>query len=153
MPSDPNFDMQLSTNSAGATVLTPTGTISESTDLVPPERVGTAIVVDGSRVERINSMGVRNWLAFMKALERFGVPIMAVRLSPALVIQASMISTFLGSARVESFLAPYFCPDCEHTEDRPFGVTDDLPEAIPCPKCGSEMEFDSERDAYLAFRD
>jgi rubredoxin len=64
-----------------------------------------------------------------------------------------MISIFLGNARIESFLSPWFCPRCENTLEQVHGFGDDIPRSIRCPKCGDHMELDWDRDAYLAFRE
>lgn len=149
--SDPEFQMAVQAGPAG-TELSLRGTISERTTLEVPDHLGAHVIVDGSGVERINSMGVRAWIQFFDRLTALGVPVTVRRLSPALVIQASMISSFLGRAQVESFMAPYYCPGCDHSLEQQFGVQDPVPDHLACPKCGAAMELDSEKDAYLAFR-
>lgn len=148
---DPDFRMEVRTGPA-VTELVLRGTISERTELALPEQIGAQVVVDASGVERINSMGVRTWISFIDRLTALGVPVTVRRLSPVLVIQASMISAFLGRAQIESFLAPYYCPGCDGSFEQPFGISDPVPDALACPKCGAAMELDADRDAYLAFR-
>lgn len=149
--SDPDFRMSVRP-SAEATEVILQGSITERTTLAIPEQLGRHVVVDGGGVERINSMGVRAWILFFERLTSLGLPVTVRRLSPALVLQASMISSFLGNSQVESFLAPYACPSCDHALDQEFGIGEPVPDALRCPKCAGEMEFDSEKDAYLAFR-
>lgn len=139
-------------DAADGTNIVVTGNINERSQLVVPEIVGAQIRIDTSGVTRINSLGVANWIRYMAKLADLGVPVIISRLSVAFVSQAGMISNFLGNAKVEKFLAPYFCPDCDHSVEELFAIDADLPRSIACPKCKSDMDFDDEIDSYLEFR-
>ena len=115
------------------TEVTMQGSITERTVLEPPAPLGQHLIIDCAGIERINSMGVRAWIQFFENLGTLGVPVTLRRLSPALVLQASMISSFLGRAEVESFFAPYYCGTCEHAEDRLFRARDEVPERSSVP--------------------
>jgi hypothetical protein len=111
---------------------------------------GRPIIVDTGEVKNINSLGVRNWIRFVNSLCQ-RAPVTIRRLSPSLVIQVSMISNFLGEAKIESFFSPWECPHCRHWHETLHGIDEDLPSSIPCPKCGANMIFDDVPDAYLSF--
>jgi hypothetical protein len=133
-------------------LITIAGTVTEQALLEAPDARGRRVIIDARGVERMNSMGVRNWIEFMERLHRQSPDIVIRQLPPAMVSQAGMISNFIGGTRVESFLSPWFCPRCENTVEQLHNYRDELPHAITCPRCRSPMELDWDRDAYLAFR-
>jgi hypothetical protein len=128
------------------------GDIDETSQLVAPRTGGKQVVIDGADVRRINSMGVSAWCRFLDELTRQG-PVTLKRLSALLVMQASMITSFTGTAKVESFFSPWVCPSCEHEHSELHGGRDQLPASLPCPKCGAAMELDTIPAAFLAFRE
>lgn len=130
------------------------GSITERSQLLLPEEqnLGKSIRLDTAGVTRINSLGVANWIRFMNQLSAAGVPITIAPLSVAFVGQARVISNFLGSARVATFMAPYFCPECDEATERTFASDDELPVSTPCPACKADMEFDDEYETYLEFQ-
>jgi anti-anti-sigma regulatory factor len=133
-------------------LITVAGVVSEDSRFEIPDARGRRIVIDPRGVERMNSMGVRNWIHFIEQLQAHSPDIVIRHLPPVMVSQASMITTFVGRSRIESFLSPWFCPSCENTLEQLHSFHDDLPRAIACPRCRSPMELDWDRDAYLAFR-
>jgi anti-anti-sigma regulatory factor len=130
----------------------PRGTIDESSALSAPRTGGRPVVIDGSELRRMNSMGVAAWVRFVADLSQQG-PLVLRRISPMMVTQASMISSFLGSGKVESFLTPWVCPSCDTTAEQLHAFHENVPVSMPCPKCSAAMELDWDRDAYLAFRE
>jgi anti-anti-sigma regulatory factor len=128
------------------------GKIDESTVMRPPDARGRRVIVDASGVERINSLGVRAWIELMDELSRQTYDIVLVKLPAVLVTQASMISSFLGTARVHSFTTPWVCLKCNHSTEQMHGIADPVPQSLRCPNCGSVMELDWDRESYLAFR-
>ena len=128
------------------------GTIDEVSELTPPDARGRRVVIDAQGVRRINSLGVRAWVEMMDSLSKQTADVVLLRMPAVLVTQASMITTFLGNARVHSFMTPWICLSCDHAQEETHGFADPVPETIPCPKCGSQMELDWDRDSYLAFR-
>ena len=139
---------------ADTTKIVVSGSITERSQLLLPEvfTLGKRIQVDTAAVTRINSLGVASWIRYMGKLSAMGVPVSIAPLSVAFVTQAGMISNFLGTAAVESFLAPYFCPPCDHAAEQLFPIDANLPESIPCAKCNGPMEFDDDLESYLEFR-
>ena len=129
-----------------------TGTMDEMAEITLPDARGRRVVIDAHGVRHVNSMGCRLWLEMMQRLSEETRDVVLTRLPAILVTQASMISSFLGNAQVESFLTPWICMNCEHTLEQMHGGTDAVPQAIKCPSCGSAMELDWDRDALLSFR-
>jgi anti-anti-sigma regulatory factor len=140
------------TDHPGELVITVSGVVSEEARFEAPDPRGRRVIIDARGVERLNSMGVRNWIDFMDELQARSADIVIRQMPPAMVSQASMITNFIGRCRVESFLSPWYCPNCENTLEQLHGFRDDLPASIQCPRCRAPMELDWDREAYLAFR-
>lgn len=128
------------------------GSIDETSEMTPPPARGRRVVIDAENVSRINSLGVRAWILMMEGLAAETNDVAVRNLPAVLVTQASMISTFLGNARVESFKTPWICMNCENSLEQLHGGSDAVPESLQCPKCGQAMELDWDRPSYLAFR-
>lgn len=128
------------------------GSIDEVSELTVPDARGRRVVIDAHRVHRINSLGVRAWVEMMEALSQQTADVVLVRMPALLLTQASMISTFLGNARVHSFTSPWVCLQCDHVQEETHEANDPVPETLPCPNCGSQMELDWDRESFLAFR-
>ena len=111
------------------------------------------VYVDTGGVMTISASGVRLWMAFMQELCSVQHVVAIRNLAPILCTQASTIPNFLGTARVETFYTPWCCVDCDYESLKLHRITDVIPEFLPCPDCGSEMEFDDIVESYLAFRD
>ncbi len=132
-------------------VVTINGMISERSEFPVPSAAGKRVILDTAGVHHINSLGVKAWIDFLGRLCSQTQDVVMRRLSPPLVLQASMISSFLGCARVESFMTPWVCDSCDsETQNvQPSGAA--VPESHPCAGCGGVMELDSDPAAYLSF--
>ena len=128
------------------------GTLDEASEMPIPDVRGRRVVIDAQGVTRANSMGVRAWVEMMTELSARTREIVVMKVPAVLVTQASMISTFFGSAQVHSFMSPWICLNCENSLEQLHGGADPVPHSIACPKCGSPMELDWDRESYLAFR-
>jgi len=128
------------------------GTLDEASEMPVPDVRGRRVVIDAQGVTRANSMGVRAWVEMMTDLSARTREIVVMRVPAVLVTQASMISTFFGTARIHSFMSPWVCLQCDNSLEQLHGGADPVPQTIPCPKCGSQMELDWDRESYLAFR-
>ncbi len=148
-PSDFTFRV---TEKADEVLIAIGGTLDEASEMPVPDVRGRRVVIDPQGVTRANSMGVRAWVEMMTELTARTRDIVVMNVPAVLVTQASMISTFFGGARVHSFMSPWICLNCETTLEQLHGGTDPVPQSIACPKCGSPMELDWDRDSYLAFR-
>jgi hypothetical protein len=134
------------------------GALAENVSLVKAAKEEPAIVapvtVDLAEVRIIDSIGVREWVDFLRAMPR---PIVLERCSEAMVYQFGMVRETLQDARVASFFAPYECESCGRERrfeiDVPPGTTDrralKLPEAS-C-ECGGKLVLGEHPDRYFAF--
>src|SRR5687768_13574850 len=134
----------------GVLRITLTGAIDDMVELGPlflnlPDQVA----VDLRGVERINSIGVRNWVDLMgRITEDHELTIEGV--SYPIVMQAICVRSFFGKANVHSCMAPYFCPKCRRLEN--VVVRHDEVSTGPaekrCSSCSEPMYFD-ELDQYF----
>jgi len=143
---------------ARRTVLTLSGQIDEfsrlgelASQLVPP------LTIDLAGIRFINSIGVREWVRFLRVLCPLG-EVKLRRCSEPMVMQFNMIAGTLGKAEVESLLAPYECRACGLEESVELLVARDLalglrsaPPERPCPRCGGQLSFADSPAHYLLF--
>ena len=135
----------------GATWVGLSGTINEATDLSPLTGLPGPLIIDLGELHRINSVGVRIWMDFVRAREKAGVALVFERCSPIMVGQMSMISHFMGTrSRVKSMNVPYLCGACKHEHVQVLEVSTgmEVPAAFACPRCGSRMHLDDLAETY-----
>lgn len=137
------------------------GKIDENAKYGAIDVAGKSILeFDFEKVELINSMGLQNWVSFMKGLPA-GVAIHFARCPLRIVNQMNLFPGFMGERKVvvESFYAGYFCEACDGSHNKlltrdqvlvPGGAKPKAP-AQQCPKCQKPMEFDGIEDKYFAF--
>ncbi len=85
------------------------GNIDEDAAFTPPDTgSAAAVVLDLDGVTAINSVGIREWIKWIKALP--GNAQLSLRRCPKIVVdQINMVAGFLpANARVESFYVPYY---------------------------------------------
>lgn len=137
----------------GVTWVSLTGNIDEGADFAPVTRLPGPLVIDLGGINRINSLGVREWIHFVKEREAAGIDLTFERCSPVMVGQVGMISNFMGKrSRIKSVLVPYVCPACSTETLGLFEVMPgaEVPLSAPCPKCQQAMELDELPDTYSA---
>src|SRR6185503_2403667 len=71
---------------------------------------GRQVSIDLGGVRRVNSLGVRRWIEFVRALQ--GKTVSLTRCSPAVVELLNSIHEFKGHATIQSILLPYSCEQC-----------------------------------------
>lgn len=117
-------------------------------------RDATKMDVDGGKMTYINSVGVKKWILWNSRIPATAA--FRLRNLPLVMInQASTVQGFLPAhAVVESFFAPYMCPDCSKEETVLLKLGQDYdygsaaaPKRITlpkktCSKCNVEMEPD-----------
>jgi len=132
------------------------GTVDEDSDLdalVDEIQPGVAII-DAGGIRRINSRGVRDWVSWLGKLRARRTDVVLVECSPPIVIQMTMVSTFLGHGVVESIYLPYLCPKCGADKlllVETAAMVHPQPPPCRCDACGTAMEFDDLPEAYFAF--
>lgn len=116
------------------------------------------LVVDTSAVIRINSVGVRTWVDWMRPLVRSGQRVVLIDASPAIMDQVNLVRNFAEGAVVHSFIAPYFCDRCdeeiEHRLDTwslMSGTNGPAVPSFPCGKPACAKTFDDVEDDFLGF--
>jgi DNA-binding response OmpR family regulator len=141
---------------AGRTRVVLKGDITEATSFADllPVMVGR-IDFDLSQVSYINSLGVREWVNFLRQAGIQGYEFHAC--SIAFVLQASMVPDVLGRGTIASFFAPYQCESCEYSEERLLqsatilATENRAPPTFACPECEDRLVLDDIPDRYLAF--
>lgn len=115
-----------------------------------------SIELDVGGLRRINSLGVRAWVDFVRSLgER---PVTFRRCSPSFVDQLNTVSDFRGGARVASFLAPYVCETSGNVFYEELIVGRDVSpgnfagvDRRPCKECPEPLVFDDLPERYFQF--
>jgi hypothetical protein len=111
------------------------------------------VVLDCADIARMNSEGVARWVRFVTALTRYGAALTYRRCSPALVTQLNQVPEVIGSAHIESVLAPYRCRETAQEELRLVTLAPPVDLAHP-PRFSDERgtwELDDVAHNYFAF--
>jgi len=114
------------------------------------------VVIDTAGVTFVNSIGMREWGRFIRALrERGAVTLEAV--ADVLMAQMNLISEFIGAVRITSFHASYVCPACGYEASllidaiaHAAALRQLQAPALPCPECGKPMELADFPERYLS---
>ncbi|MBX3023020.1 MAG: hypothetical protein KF799_15195 [Bdellovibrionales bacterium] len=142
------------------------GAIGEgSTIFAQDVRDATRIVMNAEKMTYINSIGVKNWILWTVRIPKS----CAFILTKAPLVMINQASTVVGfmppSGQVESFNAPFVCPQCDTekmvlltagkdyhyaTADKPSRLN--LP-TINCAKCAVPLEPDFVEAKVFAFLD
>ncbi len=137
------------------------GPIDESADLSSfAAKMRGQVVIDLEKVSFVNSMGVRRWTEMLAVLQERRVAVTLTRCSEAMLMQMNINVAVKGFSRVDSFFAPYTCPECGLAESVCLEVLPNLQalrrlEVPPfqCPACGTDCEFSEIPARYLLFLD
>ena len=131
------------------------GRIDENADLglLAESLAAGPLTFDLGGLVRINSIGVREWMDFVKSLRDREVRL--VRCASVFVEQLNAIANFAGGAIIETVLAAYECEHDSHVvtlevraDDARKGV---FPSVPACPECSREMLPAFEDDLYYRF--
>ena len=129
-------------------------TEASSFDDLAPLMVGR-VDFDLSQVRYMNSLGVREWVDFLRRANIQGYEFHTC--SSAFILQASMVAGVLGRGTVTSFFAPYHCRNCDRQEEKLLQsaailAADYQPPTFNCPECAEQkMTLDDIPERYLAF--
>jgi hypothetical protein len=126
------------------------GAIGESTPLFTLKiDACQQLDLDMTEVTSINSIGVKGWITWTLRIPR-GCKVRLLNCPYVIASQASIVLGFTTSAiKIESFRAPFVCPNCNYEEIRVLTRGTDFEYAIPpkprkitmpqnlkCSKCG-----------------
>jgi hypothetical protein len=149
---------KIETANAGTLRIAVVGELTENANLAAlaaTDANATEMILELGGVTRINSPGVREWIAFVNGLNERKIKIVLEKCSVPFVNQLNMISNFRGKGQVVSVYAPYFCSKCAREDRRLIDLSREpraqIAEPFPCPSCSTPMEFDDLLDAFLAF--
>lgn len=114
------------------------------------------VTLDLSGVQSINSIGVRVWINFMNSF-RESHEIILQKCPPDIIMQINMSPSFLGAGKIESFLSPYFCSNCDLNFFVEFQTSisfNDLLQEIEyqeCKKCKASCECGEITPVFINF--
>ena len=115
------------------------------------------VTFETSRVDLINSLGIRSWIQFVQGLRRKGVTIEYQKCSSSVVDCCNMHKSFALPGEVASLFVPMFCKKCEVEESQLFLAKDlkagEAQSTIMCPKCSKELLPAVDLETYVAFLD
>ena len=148
------------------TLLTLSGSIDESADLpallsrLTPLLGGASLLnLDLGKIQRINSVGTRDWVYFIEQLQKI-TRVQFSLLSEPFVDQGLFVPNALGKpgTRVVAFEAPYFCDGCNARTMKVLSPSDVVTGAdgligprFKCAQCGKVLIFDGIEDQYFRF--
>lgn len=106
-----------------------------------------------SKVEMINSCGIREWIKFLDQVDSKQVN---YEDCPQIIIeQINMVHGFIrAGSKLLSFYAPYYCENCDKESKihlRSDQIHDKKAPKVNCPYCGNEAEFDAIEASYFNF--
>ncbi len=122
------------------------------------------VFIDLKGVKSINSVGIREWLNWMKPLSE-KAQLVFMKAPKALVLQMNMVEGFLPKTGfVKSFYVPFYCERCDKEESVLFSVGQeielsrgaykvkfDIASAKLCAEQACEMEMDASEAKYFQF--
>lgn len=125
-------------------------------DRLASELPAGPIVLDTDGVTFINSIGMREWIRFVRAIRAGGRQLTLERVADVLMTQMNMINELHGIT-VTSFHAQYACGHCGF-ESQPLidAIANQqalkmlAPPRLPCPECGSNMDLADFPERYLS---
>ena len=131
------------------------GNLTELAVLMPllPQLAAGEVTFDLAGITRINSIGVRTWVDFIRAATAHHI-VRLERCSVPFVLQMNMVGGFLGTAQVVSYYVPYVCDACGAMADELVLADDPRPDpqrSRPCADCGGNVEADYLPSEYFVF--
>jgi anti-anti-sigma regulatory factor len=135
------------------------GQIDENAELQPlASDIDDRVRIDLAEVSFVNSLGLREWIRLLMALQERSVEVVLQRCSESMVHQMSMVVAAQTHASVESFFCPFECDECGHAASVCIDVATNE-EALrrlevppqPCPECGAPMQLNELPERYLLF--
>lgn len=152
------FELRVSKTKHGNPLVTLSGALNESVNMGKVDWSGmdSDVTIDLGEVGHFNSVGVSLWLKWVKTLNG-SLKLIFSRVPFAFVSHATQIKNFIPeSAKVESFILPYYCNDCGETTTKDIENTgphtfDSVTESIACRNCGKDSQLDVLADKYGDF--
>jgi len=150
----------------GFTALRLEGVIDEHNDLAAATAqladAGTAaqrevLAIDLGHVKRLNSVGVRDWVNWLRrAREKFRTVVL-FDCPPAVMNEVNFVKNFAEGAYIATFQVPLFCTRCDKEEARTLEtvrIKNGGGLALPsfrCERADCQNALDDDEDSYLGF--
>lgn len=132
------------------------GRLDEYAEFESLENAPEPLKLNFGKLQSINSIGVRKFLAFVIA--RAGKKFEFHECTPDFIANVNVIPQMIGTpsdaSQIKSFYVPFSCESCKRIETT-LVYTDQLSEGDPdlgelrCSKCGNKMDLDVEKSEYL----
>lgn len=117
-----------------------------------------SVVIHVSKVTRLTSFGVRQWLNAMEAIPKSITDLYLLGCPTFFVDQLNMVLGFGGPCKVLTVIAPHTCTACGvesgETIDVMAGRANLVKGVLPdksCGMCGGKLEFDETPESYFSF--
>ena len=113
------------------------------------------LVFDLSKVQMINSIGVRVWILMVSTLKKRQTTIAYRNCSTSIIETLNIFPHFINKKEIESVFIPTCCVSCDY-KDEELSVLKSLRGAVfspskLCPSCGIAMTVEIDLDDYLFF--
>jgi anti-anti-sigma regulatory factor len=107
-------------------------------------------------ITRMNSVGVKTWIAYFQKEAKTGTKLRFTECSPAVVEQLNLIMNFSCGGTVESVYVPFSCKKCkkysvELSQVKDLKVAGLNAPVSTCKICGGEALFDDILEEYFIF--
>lgn len=144
----------------GWTALRLDGVIDEHNGLehvLDTARDAIVLLVDLGGVRRINSVGVRDWVLWLRSARARFPTVVLYDCPPAIVNEINLVRNFAEGAVVTTFQAPYFCDRCGLESVRTLDALamvragERSAPAAPCGKPACANALDDADESYFAF--
>lgn len=117
------------------------------------------LVIDFGSVQLINSLGVKEFLNFLKFLHEIpNIHIFYEDCTPLVVKQMSMLPEFVHGVVIRSVRGPLYCENCDLEAeisiiigDKTLAEIEPLTQGNVCKECEGELEFDEPIRSYFFF--
>ena len=112
--------------------------------------------IDLAGILSINSIGVRNWLNFIKDFQTER-EVKFSNCTYEFIRQVNMIPPFKGKGEIESFFAQFYCETCDNSFDLLFDAKSPVDllrsklSSQRCPSCSTISECVESPNEYLTF--
>lgn len=135
---------------------------NELAEMLEPIGQGDKLLVDLGGIKRLNSVGVRDWVNWLRALRPRFKQIVLFDCPPPVMSEVNFVKNFAEGAFIATFAVPLFCPSCNKEESRILetqalrvdgqGGRVRLP-GFACEKPVCANAIDDDEESYFAFLD
>jgi len=120
---------------------------------------GPLLIVVLGGVQRINSVGVRDWVTWLRTLQERFDAVALVDCPPAVMNEVNLVRNFARGAILTTFRAPYYCDRCGRESVEPLDALAMVASgaraapSAPCGKPACANALDDANENYFAFLD